>query len=60
MTFTDQDAYYLLSRTNGIGPKTAQALLAYFGSSEELFSASQDALRGISQGAQMKLLEFLK
>ena len=58
MTITDQDAYYLLSRTNGIGPKTSQALLAYFGSSDELLSASQEALRAIGQGAQMKLLEF--
>lgn len=58
MTVTDQDTYYLLSRTYGIGPKTAQALLEYFGSSEELLSASQDALKAIGQGAQMKLLEF--
>ena len=58
MTIADQDAYYLLSRTNGIGPKTAQALLAYFGSSDELLSASQDALTAIGQNAQMKLLEF--
>lgn len=32
--------------------------MEYFGSSEELLSASQEALKAISQGAQMKLLEF--
>jgi DNA processing protein len=57
-TVTDQEAYYLLSRISGIGPKTAQALLEYFGTSEELLSASQEAFRNIGQSAQMKLLEF--
>jgi len=58
MTVTDQEAYYLLSRISGIGPKTAQALLEYFGTSEELLHASQEAFRNMGQSAQMKLLEF--
>lgn len=58
MTVTDQEAYYLLSRSSGIGPKTAQALLEYFGTSEELLSASQEEFCNMSQSAQRKLLEF--
>ncbi len=58
MTVTDQEAYYLLSRISGIGPKTAHALLEYFGTSEELLSASQEAFRNMGQSAQVKLLEF--